>query len=198
MGDLDDQIRDLLRPLMADVQSRKARLGRAFAKYPGPLDRIAYDGETGVFLDHLIGNLYDYGEVEPGLPALAVLLESIRNDVGVGDQRIIDTISAACGRGPGTSGRARRSRKSSVTSTPWPDRPPTCRPTSPPTSARPSRAKHPFDAIRQMVQVVDGPLRLGPLVRRGPRTRPRRRPRGQPTRLRPRIAPPGRTAGSGG
>jgi hypothetical protein len=59
MGDLDDQIRDLLRPLMADVHSRKARLGRAFGKFPGPLDRIAYDGETGVFLAHLVGSLYD-------------------------------------------------------------------------------------------------------------------------------------------
>ena len=92
MGDLDDQIRDLLRPLMADVHSRKARLGRAFAKFPSALDRIAYDGETGVFLDHLVGMLYDYGEVEPGVPAVAVLLESVRCEVGAGDQRIIDTI----------------------------------------------------------------------------------------------------------
>ena len=59
MGDLDDQIRDLLRPLMADVQSRKARLGWAFAKFPGVLDRIKYDDETGVFLAHLVGKLYD-------------------------------------------------------------------------------------------------------------------------------------------
>src|SRR5271157_6565512 len=92
MGDLDDQIRDLLRPLMADVQSRKARLTRAFHAYPGPLDLIAYDGETGVFLAHLIGRLYEYGEVEPGVPAVAVLLESVRGEVGAGDQRVIDTI----------------------------------------------------------------------------------------------------------
>ena len=169
MGDLDDQIRDLLRPLMADVQSRKARLGWAFAKFPGPLDRIAYDGETGVFLDHLIGKLYDYGEVGPGLPALAVLLESIRNDVGVGDRQRIDTILRACGRGPRTSGQARRSRRSSVTSTPWPTRPPACRPTSPPTSvgragAKPLR-RHPPDGPGRR-----GPLRLGPLVRRGARS----------------------------
>ncbi len=154
MGDLDDQIRDLLRPLMADVQSRKARLGRAFAKYPGPLDRIAYDGETGVFLDHLIGNLDDYGEVEPGLPALAVLLKSIRNDVGVGDQRIIDTILVGVREGArhvwagpsveevlryldDLAGKAAHL------------------PTYFPSHLRQAEAgRSPFDAIRQMVQVV--------------------------------------------
>jgi len=154
MGDIDDQIRDLLRPLMADVQSRKARLGWAFAKFPGPLDRIAYDGETGVFLDHLIGKLYDYGEVGPGLPALAVLLESIRNDVGVGDRQRIDTILLGVREGArhvwaGPSVEEVLGYLDALADQ-------AARlPTYFPAHLRQAEpGGHPFDAIRQMVQVV--------------------------------------------
>jgi len=80
---------------MADVQSRKARLTRAFHAYPGPLDRIAYDGETSVFLSSLIETLCAYGDVEPGVPALAVLLESLRGELGAGDRQHIDQILRA-------------------------------------------------------------------------------------------------------
>jgi hypothetical protein len=45
-----EEIRDLLRPLMGDRDSRRARLTRVFGGYPGLLDRISLDGETGVFL----------------------------------------------------------------------------------------------------------------------------------------------------
>ena len=79
----EDEIRDLLRPLMADRDSRRARLGRAFARYPGLLDRVALDGETGVFLSNLISVLRDYGELEAGLPAFHVLLDSIRGECGL-------------------------------------------------------------------------------------------------------------------
>jgi len=154
MGDLDDQIRDLLRPLMADVQSRKARLGWAFAKFPGPLDRIAYDGETGVFLDHLIGKLYNYGEVEPGVPAVAVLLESLRGEVGAGDQRIIDTILPCVREGArhvwaGPSVEEVLGYLDALADQ-------AARlPTYFPAHLRQAEpGGHPFDAIRQMVQVV--------------------------------------------
>jgi len=153
MGDLDDQIRDLLRPLMTDVQSRKARLGRAFTKYPGPLDRIAYDGETGVFLDHLIGRLYDY-DAEPGVPALAVLLESVRGEVGAGDQRIIDTILPSVRKGArhvwaGPSVEEVLGYLDALADQ-------AARlPTYFPAHLRQAEpGGHPFDAIRQMVQVV--------------------------------------------
>ena len=89
---LDDQIRAVLRPLMADVPSRKARLGRAFTAYPGPLDRLAYDGETSVFLSHLLQTLRDYGEVEVGKPAVCVLLESIKGEVGLKDREWTEEI----------------------------------------------------------------------------------------------------------
>ena len=91
-SDLDDRIRAVLRPLMATEQSRQARLTRAFHAYPGLLDRVATGAETSVFLSHLLQTLRDYGEVEPGMPALRVLLESIRDEVGAGDRAKIDQI----------------------------------------------------------------------------------------------------------
>jgi len=99
---LDDRIRTVLRPLMPDRERRQARLGRAFAAYPGLLDRFTYDGETSVFLTSLIETLCAYGDVEPGVPALAVLLESLRGEVGAGDRQHIDQILRAVrGTAPG-------------------------------------------------------------------------------------------------
>ena len=91
-NDLDDHIRDLLRPLMGTQHNRQARLSRVFAAYPGLLDRIDTHGETGIFLSHLIQTLRDYGEVEPGRPSVAVLLGSLRDEVGAGDRQRIDQI----------------------------------------------------------------------------------------------------------
>src|SRR5512135_2583572 len=91
---LDDWIRAVLRPLMATEQSRQARLSRVFHAYPGLLDRVATGGETGVFLSHLLQTLRDYGEVEPGRPAVCVLLESIKGEVGVSDWERIEEILA--------------------------------------------------------------------------------------------------------
>ncbi|MBV8234918.1 MAG: CHAT domain-containing protein [Acidimicrobiia bacterium] len=88
----EDEIREVLRPLMGDREKRQARLGRAFAAYPGLLTRIGVDGDTGVFLSLLLQTLRDYGEVEPGTPAVRVLLESIKGEVGAGDRARIDAI----------------------------------------------------------------------------------------------------------
>jgi len=98
---LDDRIRAALRPLMATEQSRQARLTRAFHAYPGLLDRVATGGETGVFLSHLLQTLRDYGEVEPGRPALRALLESVKDEVGAGDRAKIDQIIQSLGGHPG-------------------------------------------------------------------------------------------------
>jgi nucleoside phosphorylase/tetratricopeptide (TPR) repeat protein len=92
---IDDQLRAVLRPLMTSEHSRQARLSRAFAAYPGLLDRIDTHGETGVFLSHLLQTLRDYGEVAPSRRALAVLLESIRDEVGAGDRNLIVEILRA-------------------------------------------------------------------------------------------------------
>ncbi len=91
-GNIEAEIRDVLRPLMGDRDSRRARLTRAFAAYPGLLGRINLDVEPGVFLDLMLNTLREYGEVEAGKPAVCVLLESIRSEVGFRDQERIDEI----------------------------------------------------------------------------------------------------------
>jgi Effector-associated domain 8 len=94
MLNINDQIRAMLRPLMGDRQSRRARLARAFANYPELRDRIDVDGETGVFLDLLINTLHNYGEVGAGRPAISVLLESVKSEVGAQDRARIERIIA--------------------------------------------------------------------------------------------------------
>jgi hypothetical protein len=95
---IEDEIRTVLRPLMGDRDSRRGRLTRAFGAYPGLLDRLNLDGETGVFLSLLLHTLRDYGEVERGLLAVAVLLESVKGEVGAGDRERIEEILRALPR----------------------------------------------------------------------------------------------------
>jgi hypothetical protein len=90
-----EEIRDVLRPLMGDRETRRARLSRAFKPYTGLLDRIGVDGETGVFLDLLVDTLEAYGQVDAGKSAVCVLLESIKSEVGVADRHRIDAIIRA-------------------------------------------------------------------------------------------------------
>jgi len=91
-GTIEDEIRAVLRPLMSDRDSRRVRLTTAFGAYPALLDQINLDETTAMFLDLLINTLRHYGEVEPGLPAVRVLLESIESEVGAGDRARIDGI----------------------------------------------------------------------------------------------------------
>jgi nucleoside phosphorylase len=100
MPNVEDEIRTFLRPLMGDRDSRRARLSRAFALYPGLFDRINLDGETGVFLSNLINTLREYGEVEAGKPAIRVLLGSVKDEVGAGDRQRIERISQGLGQEP--------------------------------------------------------------------------------------------------
>ena len=89
---IDDEIRAVLRPLMGDKDSRRAKLGRAFRNYPEIRDRISVDGDTSVFLELLIDTLRDYGEVEEGKPAMCVLMESIKSEVGLKDRERVERI----------------------------------------------------------------------------------------------------------
>src|SRR4051812_46401677 len=89
---IEDEIRAVLRPLMGDRDSRRARLARAFGSYPGLLGRINLDVEPWVFLDLLLQTLRDYGKIERGRPAVCVLLESIKGEVGFQDQQRIEGI----------------------------------------------------------------------------------------------------------
>lgn len=89
-----EEVRELLRPLMTDKDDRLARVTRAFPphRYAGLIGRIKQGGEPGVFVGNLITTLLDYGDLEPGVPALRVLLESVKSEVGVSDRRRIERI----------------------------------------------------------------------------------------------------------
>lgn len=92
MINIDDEIRAVLRPLMGDRDSRRARITRAFAENTGLLDHINVDLAPAVFLDLLINTLREYGEVEEGSPAVCVLLEAVRAEVGASQRARIDQI----------------------------------------------------------------------------------------------------------
>jgi TIR domain/Effector-associated domain 8 len=92
LGKIEDEIRAVLRPLMGDRNSRLARLTRAFAAFPGLLGQINVDDAPAVFLDLLINTLREYGEVEAGKPAVCVLLESVKGEVGLKDRQRIERI----------------------------------------------------------------------------------------------------------
>jgi hypothetical protein len=92
MSSIEEEIRAVLRPLMGDREQRKARLDHAFAEYPALVDRIDVHGETGIFLTLLLKTLREFGEVESDRPAVCVLLESIKGEVGFQDQQRIERI----------------------------------------------------------------------------------------------------------
>lgn len=73
-------VRQLL-PHMDEPASRKALVTTAL--YGSPvLDRIAWDGAPYPFTVHLIQLLHEFGEIEPGRPALVALLEEVATHVG--------------------------------------------------------------------------------------------------------------------
>jgi hypothetical protein len=101
--EVEAKIRGILRPLMGSVDGRAARLDRAFARWPGLLDQIKIEGEAGVFLDLLLRTMREYGDVEPGVPAARVLLESVRGEVGAANRASIDELVNRLG---GSAGKA--------------------------------------------------------------------------------------------
>ena len=89
---IEDEFRDVLRPLMGDRDKRQARLARAFAGHHGLIDQISVDGETSTFLSLLFKKLHECGEIEVGKPAVCVLLESTQDEVGLKDRERIKEI----------------------------------------------------------------------------------------------------------
>ncbi len=85
------QIIDLLTPLMASEQERRSLLIQAFSDHP-LLRQIDYSGPTSAFLPILIHKLNQFGIVEDGRHALWVLLEVARGEVGVDRQQSIDAL----------------------------------------------------------------------------------------------------------
>jgi Effector-associated domain 8 len=84
----------LLRPLMSSERERRALLTHALYGCPA-LQQIHYSGSVDAFLVNAVQALCDYGEVEPGRPALRVLLETAREQVGSDRQWRIDVVIRA-------------------------------------------------------------------------------------------------------
>lgn len=83
----------LLRPHMRSPQERQAYLVQAFGTNSPLLDRLELTGAVDTFLTaELIPKLQDFGEIEPGKPAIVALLEVIRKQVGIDKQAQIDSL----------------------------------------------------------------------------------------------------------
>jgi hypothetical protein len=90
-----DRIVELIIPLARTESERRGLLSSAFSDHPALIDRVDLSGSASVFAAHLLQTLLDYGEIEPGVPAVWRLLERIRNQVGADKQRQIDTLKPA-------------------------------------------------------------------------------------------------------
>jgi hypothetical protein len=71
------EIADIFASVMYDDQKRDATLQLAFQKYPRLLGGINRAGAGFTFSILLITQLNNYGEVEPGVPALRVMMEAV-------------------------------------------------------------------------------------------------------------------------
>jgi tetratricopeptide (TPR) repeat protein len=86
---------DLLRTLISTEADRRALIISAFGNEAADRLDLNYTGTERTFCVNLIARLDAFGEVEFGKPALAVLLDSIRPDVGVEKHEQIDNLIAA-------------------------------------------------------------------------------------------------------
>jgi hypothetical protein len=78
-----DEIIELLCPLVDDDGNRRALVARCCPKMSNEID---FEGPARVFASRLVHKLVTFGEVEPGKPALAALLEFMYGQVGVEKQ----------------------------------------------------------------------------------------------------------------
>jgi formylglycine-generating enzyme required for sulfatase activity len=89
--DLFDQIVALLLPEMGDASARKSIIESALYG-SSVLQKIQWDGAARPFTVQLTRLLDEYGEIEPGRPALVAVLEEIRAQTGVGRQARVDEL----------------------------------------------------------------------------------------------------------
>ncbi len=80
-------------PDMATEGERRALLYRVFGEKIS--SQIEVKGSPKAFTSNLLSHLAAYGEVEPGKHAIWILLEEIRQDVGVDHQQRIDELQPA-------------------------------------------------------------------------------------------------------
>ncbi|MBK8032203.1 MAG: toll/interleukin-1 receptor domain-containing protein [Chloroflexi bacterium] len=98
---LFDRIVQALLPEMGDADARRSLIDSALFGSPVP-DRIDWDGAARPFTVRLVRLLYDYGDLTLGQPALAALLEEVRQQVGTDRQTHIDALLTDLKAGPPT------------------------------------------------------------------------------------------------
>jgi hypothetical protein len=86
------QIVELLVPLMQTVSERRGLLGLALDDSSPVFRQLDFSGAPGTFVSNLISTLVHYGKTEGGKQALWILLEVVRDEVGVDKQQLIDDL----------------------------------------------------------------------------------------------------------
>ncbi len=91
---LFNKIVDILLPYMGTETVRQTRLVPILSDYKGIYNRIDWSGDAKTFTVRLVKQCEDFGDVEVGKPAQALLLEALRPEVGVDIQMQIDGLLA--------------------------------------------------------------------------------------------------------
>lgn len=86
-----DHIGALLTPLVDSEQERRALLTLTFVDQP-LLNQLDFTGSTSTFLAHVMTKLSQFGKLDDGRPALWALLEVVREQVGLEQKHIIDSL----------------------------------------------------------------------------------------------------------
>jgi Effector-associated domain 8 len=82
---------DLLLPNMSDTGDRRALVESALFGCP-VLSQINWTGSARTFTVNLVGTLLTYGECAPGRPVVVLLLEELKQQVGVNQHAKIDLL----------------------------------------------------------------------------------------------------------
>jgi hypothetical protein len=88
-----NRIVELLLPEMGETQTRRALVEAALYGC-AVLQKITWEGPAHAFTVHLVRTLDTFGEIAPGQPAIAALLEALRPQVGAAQQTDIARLLA--------------------------------------------------------------------------------------------------------
>lgn len=91
-SELFNRIVSLLAPHLSKEADRRALLIPAFRQHEGLYRQIDWSGDARAFTVQLVELCLNYGEVVPGKPALAALLEALQQQVGADKQQEIDLL----------------------------------------------------------------------------------------------------------
>lgn len=91
-GVIIQEVSLVLSPFMWDKQQRQSYLFIALGTNAKVLNRLVWDTPVDVFIPQMVKELVAFGEIAPEKPALCILLEVIRENVGLDNQVKIDSL----------------------------------------------------------------------------------------------------------